>query len=402
MMVLPGTLSAFQRLRGKGIADEQLSLPVNNSLPHQGVRVELFEDDNGYEIGSSHKQQHSNVYAVEEKSDPIVAETNDQILMQDRHIDQPMLEKKRRTRGPTMCKDVHAWTLDERRPIFFNVKGQPIGPDQETLTKFSMFLGTISRDSTLAPLNKVDWRHVTGKDKIFDYRLHTIIPLLQKKFIIPEEAMEYVLSSVGDLWRSHKCRIKKKHYTGYENDKERWMNRPKSISGSHFKELLEYWKLDEVKENAEKKVPDQALMYKETRKRKEGKTYMSSYEETVPDSLKSELLGRYTKKRKQSLNCGSGGVLISDEIMQPYRAGILKETVAEVMKLLKDQIPSKILSTIASSLKTQSFEGIKETGHCQDDIFDDDGANDYDKTIHENAERIENEEGEEGGEEEID
>ncbi|GER40756.1 GDSL-like Lipase/Acylhydrolase superfamily protein, partial [Striga asiatica] len=154
-------------------------------------------------------------------------------------------------------------------------------------------------------------------------------------------------------------------------------------------------------ENAEKKVPDQALMYKETRKRKEGKTYMSSHEETVPDSLKSELLGRYTKKRKQSLNCGSGGVLIPNEIMQPYRAGILKETVAEVMKLLKDQIPSEILSTIASSLKTQSFEGNKETGHCQDDIFDDDGANDYDKTIHENAERIENEEGEEG-EEEID
>ncbi|GER51440.1 plant transposase [Striga asiatica] len=213
------------------------------SLRHQGVRVELFEDDNGYEIGSSHKQQHSNVYAVEENDDPIVAETNEQILMQDRHIDQPVLEKKRRTRGPTMCKDVHAWTLDERRPIFFNVKGQPIGPDQETLTKFSMFLGTISRDSTLAPLNKVDWRHVTGKDKIFDY--------VKKKFIIPEEAMEYVLSSVGDLWRSHKCRIKKKHYTGYENDKERWMNRPKSISDSHFKELLEYWKLDEVKPDNE-------------------------------------------------------------------------------------------------------------------------------------------------------
>ncbi|GER51521.1 regulator of chromosome condensation family protein, partial [Striga asiatica] len=99
-------------------------------------------------------------------------------------------------------------------------------------------------------------------------------------------------------------------------------------------------------ENAEKKVPDQALMYKEIRKRKEGKTYMSSYEETVPGSLKSELLGRYTKKRKQSLNCG--------------------------------------------------------TVHCQDDSFDDDGANNYDKTIHENAERIENEEGEEGGEKEID
>ncbi|GER26362.1 Obg-like ATPase 1 [Striga asiatica] len=174
MMVLPGTLSAFHRLRGKGIEDERLSLPVNNvnqpeSLPHQGVRVELFEDDDGYEIRSSHKQQHSNVYAVEENSDPIVAETNEQILMQDRHIDQPVLEKKRRARGPTMCKDVHAWTLDERRPIFFNVKGQPIGPDQETLTKFSMFLGSISRDSTLAPLNNVDWRHVTGKDKIFDY-----------------------------------------------------------------------------------------------------------------------------------------------------------------------------------------------------------------------------------------
>lgn len=68
-----------------------------------------------------------------------------------------------------MCKDVHEWTLDQRRPIFLNGDRQPIGPDEATLDKFSRFLGSLSRDSSMAPLNKVDWRYVPGKDKIWAY-----------------------------------------------------------------------------------------------------------------------------------------------------------------------------------------------------------------------------------------
>lgn len=80
-----------------------------------------------------------------------------------------MLRKEKRTRGPTMCKDVHGWTLNDRKPIILNEMGQPIGPDNATLRKFSQFSGSLARDSTLAPLNWLDWRYVPDKDKIWDY-----------------------------------------------------------------------------------------------------------------------------------------------------------------------------------------------------------------------------------------
>ncbi|KAK6143947.1 hypothetical protein DH2020_020767 [Rehmannia glutinosa] len=147
--------------------------------------------------------------------------------------------KKSLTRGPSLSKDVHGWTINDRKPIILNGFGQPIGPDKETLDKFSRFLGSLARDSNLAPLNELNWHRVRDKDKIWNY--------VKKKFIIAEEGKDYVLRSVGALWRTHKCRVKKKHYTNPKNvntGKE-----PSSIPNSHLKDLLNYWNLKEVQDD---------------------------------------------------------------------------------------------------------------------------------------------------------
>ena len=68
-----------------------------------------------------------------------------------------------------MCKDVHEWTLDDRKPIILNEMGIPIGPDKKTLDKFSRFLGTLARNSSLAPLNKINWHKVSDKDNIWEF-----------------------------------------------------------------------------------------------------------------------------------------------------------------------------------------------------------------------------------------
>ncbi|CAA0831260.1 Unknown protein, partial [Striga hermonthica] len=149
------------------------------------------------------------------------------------------LPEEKRTRGPTFCKEVNSWNLNERRPIFLNEKRKPVGPDKGTLTKFSQFYGSLARDYVFAPLNFLDWRHVSDKDKLWEY--------VKKKFIISDEGKEYVLSSIGALWRAHKSRIKKKHYFQYDNDEDRWESLPRSISDAHLMELLKYWSLEEVK-----------------------------------------------------------------------------------------------------------------------------------------------------------
>ncbi|GER49445.1 regulator of Vps4 activity in the MVB pathway protein, partial [Striga asiatica] len=127
--------------------------------------------------------------------------TNESLSMQEQHN----LSVKKRTRGPSLCKDIHDRTIDDRSPIILNGLCQPIGPDKATLDKFSRFLGSLARDSNLAPLNEVNWTHVRDKDKIWEY--------VKTKFVIAEEDTDDELKTIPD---------------------------------SQLKDLQKYWDLEEV------------------------------------------------------------------------------------------------------------------------------------------------------------
>ncbi|GFP95231.1 hypothetical protein PHJA_001667500 [Phtheirospermum japonicum] len=94
-----------------------------------------------------------------------------------------------------------------------------------------------------------------------------------------EKGEDYVLSSIGALWHTYKSRLKKTHYLPYDYEKDRWKNQPKTVPDAHFKELLGYWDLEEVKEKAENKAPSEAVMYKETHKMIEGRKYKTSHDD---------------------------------------------------------------------------------------------------------------------------
>ncbi|GAB2292837.1 hypothetical protein Dimus_027071 [Dionaea muscipula] len=73
-----------------------------------------------------------------------------------------------------------------------------------------------------------------------------------KRWIVPESARKWVLQTVGADWRTFKCRLKKKHYKPYKNNKMRWKNRPTEVSAEHFKWLLKKW--DDPKDKDRAKV----------------------------------------------------------------------------------------------------------------------------------------------------
>ena len=50
-----------------------------------------------------------------------------------------------------------------------------------------------------------------------------------------------MLKTIGAAWRVHKCRFKKKHYSGYTSNDLRWVNRPKRVPDDDFKDLLILW-----------------------------------------------------------------------------------------------------------------------------------------------------------------
>ncbi|GER26108.1 plant transposase, partial [Striga asiatica] len=201
----------------------------------------------------------------------------------------------------------------------------------------------LARNSVLAPLNFLDWRRVSNKDKLWEY--------VKKKFIISEEGKDYVLSSIGALWRTHKSRIKKRHYSKYDNDEERWENQPRSIPDEDFTELLNYWDLEEVKEQAEIKPPSIATMYMETRK--------EGMEKNTRHLMR-------TKNEKQPSN------FVYHLFLMKFCSHINPKSSGEIIKV---QISLKVLTSITLSVNDRrTFEGTNNKQLIKGEDIDD-GAN---------------------------
>ncbi|KAF7827101.1 hypothetical protein G2W53_018265 [Senna tora] len=78
---------------------------------------------------------------------------------------------KKRTRGQTSCKNIHARSIEEREEVILNDDGQPIGPREKTVKDLSLFLGTMTRNSTFCPLTYTNWKAMPSdlKDHMWKY-----------------------------------------------------------------------------------------------------------------------------------------------------------------------------------------------------------------------------------------
>src|ERR1051325_436128 len=72
---------------------------------------------------------------------------------------------QRKTRGKTLCKKIHARTLEERVEVTFNEDFQPIGPSEKVVSELSLFLGTLARNSTFCPLRYTNWSGMPDDNK---------------------------------------------------------------------------------------------------------------------------------------------------------------------------------------------------------------------------------------------
>ncbi|KAL4583779.1 hypothetical protein LXL04_008362 [Taraxacum kok-saghyz] len=227
-----------------------------------------------------------------------------------------------RKRGPTMMHGLQVRTINEREVIICNEFGQPVGPqteEKDIVGKFSLFLGTIARSHDYAPLTYKTWHNVPDKEK------EKMWEFVLTKYILPESdaAKAWVLRSIGAAWRGYKCRIKKKHFYKFKDNKTRWKKRPKNIPENDFLDLLSYWNKKEVmnqclqkrnarkaqknmhttgpksfarireemmNENPNREQPDSAQVFERTRARKIGNVYCDTYDDTTK---KIELMKTY-------------------------------------------------------------------------------------------------------------
>lgn len=64
--------------------------------------------------------------------------------------------------------------------------------------------------------------------------------------MIPEEGLDYVMTTINILWRVHKLRVKKQHYYAYDNDDDRRKNCLKTMSDQQLLDLLQYRNMEEI------------------------------------------------------------------------------------------------------------------------------------------------------------
>ncbi|KAL2894402.1 Homeobox protein Nkx-6.1, partial [Bienertia sinuspersici] len=75
---------------------------------------------------------------------------------------------------------------------------------------------------------------------------------LIERYIVAEEGRKCILEIVGARWRGYKCWVKKHHFYAYETYEKRWEKRPQTIPDAQFKDLLDYWDFELVKELSDK------------------------------------------------------------------------------------------------------------------------------------------------------
>ncbi|XP_048503448.2 uncharacterized protein LOC104896806 isoform X2 [Beta vulgaris subsp. vulgaris] len=333
----PGSLGADMRLKAR-IREKELRDKKANAIREIQIQNTLEGQYENYrssdEIDSEQGEEEDVDWGdfVHAHNDEIQEHINEALLNQEQEREEGAPTKGKRTRGPTMCKDVHAWTAEDRKPIILNEMGKPIGPDKKTVDKFSRFLGTLARNSSLAPLNKLNWHHVVDKDKIWSY-----------------------VKIQSEKKRESRLIQTDRHTMG-----------PTSFARKQH-ELQQ--------QDAEKKPPSQALLYKETRKRKADKNYKTSFEPIQRNIEKMEevqkesqingddayykVMNKSEKLKKCAIKgkCKGdyvGGVVIPDEFLQSYKDQIVKDTVREVMKTFEQQLEPGMFANLSHSLENVS------------------------------------------------
>ncbi|KAF3646805.1 hypothetical protein FXO37_20282 [Capsicum annuum] len=168
--------------------------------------------------------------------------------------------QNKNVRGPTICKKIHARSLDEREVVTFDL-GQEVGPTDKAVCNLSNFIGTVARNPRFITLLYTSWHVVPDetKKRMRDY--------VNSKFLIPNEGQKWLMHAFRDAWRGFKREVKRRCFDKTLTVEEMLAKCPAGVPAVYLHQLIEYWKLPEVerrtKENNEE--PLKAEMFVATR-----------------------------------------------------------------------------------------------------------------------------------------
>ncbi|KAL8147689.1 hypothetical protein AgCh_005133 [Apium graveolens] len=285
---------------------------------------------------------------------------------------QEVVEKgPKKPRGRTKMLKVHGRSANEKPVIKFSKRGQPIG-DRKIRSELSNFLGTLVKDHV--SLTHVNW-HVVPQELKKNMVQYTL-----DRFDIPAQGEKYLNKTLNTLWRVHKSRVKKAHYTKYDSDEKRIQNKPHEIPLTDFKVLLKYWADEEVQENAARRnsytdphtlgrktvaevkeklktkdpnqaSPSQAKVYFKRRKQKKGRKYktnrdaiqkrMDSIDEMLKEGNDANVM-LPNGKHGQDWLVGRQGTVLASENNPSIPEPTVDELTAKISQNLESEMEAKV------------------------------------------------------------
>ncbi|KAH9697062.1 hypothetical protein KPL71_023450 [Citrus sinensis] len=283
----------------------------------------------------------------------------------------------KRKRGPTKLQSIHKQI--EPIQVDFNPDGEAIAQGGKAL---GQYIGYLSRDSSVMPLNFDDWRHVPVDVK------QEIRNLLEAKFIINwVVGGRWVNEKLAHRWRNRKSALKTKYYES-RNDEETINGLKNEVGENQWDWLVKFWESEKGQQSndPEGKEPNMITMFTVTHTKKNGQPVDSNSREAInqmnelvnqqpnasKDQIFNQVVGEHTKStltyghgirrvdvfgtqsfRNESLKMleeeRSRRQAAENELknMQEEMNGV-KSTLAEVLKYVRAQNEANAIETFDS------------------------------------------------------
>ncbi|KHG12409.1 ATP-dependent helicase/deoxyribonuclease subunit B [Gossypium arboreum] len=107
-----------------------------------------------------------------------------------------------RGRGRTLLKDLYELNPAERVKVSRNSHGQPVGFEARLLAGY---LGIISRNANMLPINYESWHHMPDSNK------NQALDNIKDRFAL-KVSDDYIKKALGKKWRDHKSNLKKLYF----------------------------------------------------------------------------------------------------------------------------------------------------------------------------------------------
>ncbi|KAG8387547.1 hypothetical protein BUALT_Bualt02G0032500 [Buddleja alternifolia] len=147
-------------------------------------------------------------------------------------------------KGRGRSKPIARWNKDEKLQLELTLDGEIDGPDR---VEFKTQLGVMARNAYRFPLI------YTSFDCMPQLLLDDLWSEVKENTTLPEEAKSYVLEDFNEKWKQGKYELKKKYFRPYQNDPEKLKELTVDlVPPEQFKYPVDYWKLVETQEEAER------------------------------------------------------------------------------------------------------------------------------------------------------